>query len=179
MNKLLSLMMAVAFTHCVTASEFSTKCSKETLDLLKGTSVEAVGAYRQSAFIGGHSEKGAGVAIGIPLNRQASVSLTGRVLGFENDHKNTEGDQWKGDAIDEIAIGIRSVLLKSQNKALRLEFEGGGDRSQQLDDFGFHLGGYVVWQPLKNGELRVGREIRTWLDNPHDHLTAFSFGFKF
>lgn len=150
-----------------------------TADVLKDVEVGGIAAIRQADFLSGHTEKGAGVSLAFPVTKSKDVKLEGRLLSFEDSPNGDEGDKWEGDVIDEIALSARFKLLATENKVLRLEGSAGGDRSQQRDDFGFHLGGYVVWQPLKNGELRIGREIRTWLDNPHDHLTAFSFGFKF
>lgn len=177
--KHLIAILTMATALAVNAVAGDNKVSNETLDILKGVTVEAVGAYRQASFVSGAAEKGAGVALAIPLNKQSSVSLTGRLLAFENDKANTENDGWEGDTIDEIAVGARSVLLKSENRVLRLEGEGGLDRSQQLDDFGFHVGVYAVWQPAKWASVRLGREIRAWLDNKHDHLTTLSGGFTF
>ena len=145
----------------------------------KNVSVGAVGAVRQADFASGHSELGGGVEMAIPVSKSRDIKLTGRVLTFEEAPDGSEGDKWEGDVVDEIAIGARFLLLSSENKAIRLEGSAGGDRSQQLDDFGFHVGLALRWSPTKSVGLSIGREIRTWFKNDHDHLSYGAIEYTF
>lgn len=142
-------------------------------------SVGGVAGIRQSQFTGGHSEIGAGVQLGMPLNNQQTVKAELRLMAFEDSQRGNERDHWKGDTIDEVAVGAKYTLLSSSNKRIRLDGGAGFDRSQQLDDFGFHVGASAVLAVNKRLEFAVSREVRSWFRNDHDHLTLVSGSYKF
>lgn len=170
------IIMAAAVAFNAPAAEVA-KASATPVEWFNGVSVSGVGAIRQADFASGHSELGAGVQVGLALNK--NVTLEGRVLAYEESAAGNEGDKWQGDVVDEIAIGARYNLLASENKKLSLDGVAGGDRSQQLDDWGFHVGLAASWHPVKQVSVTIQREIRTWFKNDHDHLTSLSIGYTF
>jgi len=183
MKFILILMAAVAMVVSASAADNKAKnliddgvAKKVQIDKEKpwfsNIEVGGVGAYRQASFISGHAERGAGVVLGIPANKH--VTIEGRLLAFEESPNGDEGNRWKGDIIDEIAISGRSVLFSTQKKTLTIDGYGGGDRSQQLDDWGFHVGLGLRWNPAKQFSLTLSREIRSWFRSKHDHVTILS-----
>lgn len=147
---------------------------------LEGISLAPVGAYRQAEFDGGPSEWGAGVDVGLPVNKFVSIHV--RNLAFESEGDETrceEKDTWRGSAIDETTVYGNADFVKFYEERLKLSGQGGITRNWSHDDWGFGIGLAAQYNFTKNVSLKAGREIRAWFNDHRDWLTTASLGWTF
>jgi opacity protein-like surface antigen len=155
--------MAAAIT--VSAAESPKKSLLETL------SVSAVGAYQQAEWSHGPGSWGAGVDLGLPVNK--FVSLHVRNLAFDGE------DTWGGSVIDETAVYGRADFKPFSTDRFYLFGTGGGARHWDVEDWSFGIGLGVEYRFTKNISLSVAREIRAKFKGEQDWLSTAALTWRF
>ncbi len=135
--------------------------AKATASWISAISVAPVGALK-TAEINGESQWGAGVDVGLTLNKFVSLHVVN--LAYESDN------EWRGGTVDETAVNVEAKLSKFSTESFSPYFIGGGVRSWEHEDWGFTAGLGVKLQFTKNFSLGGDYSLRAWFDGPEDSL---------
>lgn len=141
----------------------------EQQNLLESITWSAVGAVKH-VDITDHADVGAGVAVGLPINKYVDL----RTIALSYEDKN-----WGGSAIDELGVGIKVNLVKGLQEKLHLYGTGTGYRDFENEDWRFGTGLGLQYNFTKNFNAGVGTEIRAGFKERKDLLTTGSLNFKF
>lgn len=163
MKTIIALFMAAAIT--VSAADAPKK------SIFDSISVGAVAAYQQAEWSHGPGSIGAGVDLGLPVNK--FVSLHVRNLAFEGDNK------WGDSAVDETTVYGRADFKPFATDRFYLFGTGGASRHWELEDWSFGIGLGVEYRFGKNLSVTAAREIRAYFDGKQDWLTTASVNWRF
>ncbi len=136
-------------------------------DWISSLSVSPVGAIRTAEIFKG-SDWGAGVDIGVPLNKNVSLHLVN--LAYED-------SDWRSSAIDDTGLHFEARLFNKDS--LSVYGIGGGARSWSNDDWAFSAGLGARLKLGRNVSLGGDYSLRAWFDSEEDALTRFYLQFSF
>jgi len=139
--------------------------------ILDGLSVSPVGAYKQEGFTHGPGSYGAGVDVGMPINKFVSIHV--RNLAFES------SDSWGGSVIDETTIYGRADFVSFAKEKFRLFGTGGGGRHWDSEEWSFGVGIGAEYRFTKHIAISASREIRAYTQGTKDWLSVAAFSFTF
>ena len=106
-------------------------------------SVETLGVIKQSGFLQGSANYGAGATLGYAFNEHVKFNV--RALAYEADNN------WRGGVVDEGGLGIEAKLFSSANGKIHLSAIGGVNHDFEGDDWGMELGvkpSFTVYKQL-------------------------------
>lgn len=129
---------------------------------LDGVTLSPFGAMRSIDITDGE-QWGAGLDLGVPLNKYVSVHA--QALGYSD-------NDWRGPAIDEVAVLAKADLVRYADERLKLYALGGADRSFDVDDWAFGIGAGLNLILSKNVSIGVDSRIRAWFDRREEDLLS-------
>lgn len=125
----------------------------------------------QTAGFNGESKFGAGLDLGVGLNKFVSVHVTG--LTYET-------DDWRSSAVDESEAYVQADLTKFSLNSLVPYVKGGGVADWNEGDFGLGVGAGARFQFNKTVSLGADYTLRAWLaDREPESLIRSYVQFKF
>jgi len=139
--------------------------------ILDGISIAPVVAYKQAGFDHGPSSVGAGIDLGLPVNKFVSIHV--RNLAFE------DNDQWGGSAVDETTLYGRADFASFVNQKLKLFGTGGGTRYWQTEEWGFGVGLGVEYRFTKNLSIQASEEVWALTKSSKEWLSLVGITWKF
>lgn len=158
--KLIRTFILTAIALCI-ANAVRAADAKTTATWISSLSVAPVGALK-TAEITGSSQWGAGVDVGIGLNKFVSLHVVN--LAYESDNL------WGGEAIDETAVNVEAKLSRFSTESFAPYFLGGVIHSWERDDWGFSAGLGAKIQFNKHLALGADYSVRAFFDDPEDSL---------
>jgi hypothetical protein len=159
----IALALLIAFTLSIGAADKS---------WLDGINVSAVGAYQQAGLTHGPSEYGAGVDLGLPINKFVSIHC--RNLSWEGPDKS-----WGGSVVDETSIYARADFVSFAAEKFRLFGTGGGTRHWNLDDWSFGVGLGAEYRFSKHIAMSAAEEVDALIKNDKRWRTILNVTFTF
>lgn len=96
---------------------------------------------------------GAGLDVGLGINKFVSLHLAGTTYSEEN---------WGNSAIDEASLLAKCRLVRNANETLSLYGIGGADRDFNTDDWAIGIGLGVELRVHKNVSLFGDSRVRAW-----------------
>lgn len=184
MKHIITFLTAVAFAITATAAD-------NQKSILDGISVSPVGAYKQEGFTHGPGQWGAGVDLGLPINKFVSIHV--RNLAFEGPGQSSHGvktgkgfdivttgqEPWGGSVVDETSLYARADFVSFAGEKFRLFGTGGGSRHWESEEWSFGIGVGAEYRFTKNIAASVSREIRAYTKGTKDWLSVAALTWTF
>jgi hypothetical protein len=150
-------------------------CSNKSFggSILEDVYVAPVGVYK-IPNIHDTGEWGAGLELGMKLNKSVSLGLLNTSYAGDN--------LWKEDSgilVDETSAIVHADLFSNANKTLTLVGVGSGNRDWNAQDWGFGVGLGIRAQLSKSISLGVESQIRAWFKQDKDLFNTASIKWEF
>lgn len=141
-------ILALAIVKC-TAHAADTGKTARWIDSITAAPV----AVLKTADIDGASTLGAGVDLGVGLNK--FVSLHATAIAFEDNH-------WRGSTVDESELYGKATFARYKNESFTLYGKGGAVRDWGQDLWGFGVGLGAELKFNKRVSLAADYTLRAW-----------------
>lgn len=125
----------------------------------------------QTAGITGESQLGAGVDLGVGVNKYVSLHVTALTL---------ESEDWKSGVVDESEAYAKARFVSYAKEAFLLYGKGGAVRQWTQDDWGFGVGLGAELALNKHVSIASDYTIRAWFNGSEkDSLARLLVNFSF
>jgi len=197
MKTIIALTMAAAITVSAADKKMSTASAAVPVadapkkSIFDGLTLSPVGVYKTEGFASGPSEWGAGVDIGLPIQRSRVFSLHVRAMAFEGPGQKkmydwesegfvTTGEKpWGGSAIDELSVYGRGDFFKFAKDKLVLFATSGGGYHWDESQWSLAVGFGAEYRFTENISITAGREVHAYMKGTKDWRSTVSVNWRF
>lgn len=181
-----AVIQAASQTEAIAAKQGQQNLLPSWMD---GISISPEFAVRYKKIADGDAVTGAGLDIGLPINKYVSLHVEALAYSEEESWKITKDDKdgrlvtrhddgWGGSAIDESSLLIRANLFRYE-ETLRLYAVAGPSRDWVADDWGLGAGLGIEYRFGKNVAVGPDFRLRYWDKQPRDGLLTTKLSINF
>lgn len=165
MKKYIAIIALVASTCLSQAGD-----SKSAVAFVDSITVAPVAALK-TAGLNGQSTFGAGLDLGVGVNKFVSIHVTG--LAYETDN-------WRSSTIDESEAYVSADLTKFAKDSFIVSIKGGAVADWNDGDYGLAVGAGARLQLSKSLSIGSDYSVRAWLaKREKDSLARLFVAYKF